>query len=72
MRVALSQLNASSTYTNDSASWIINRWDSRQDVMATLLATNYISCYSGPTVYTYYRNQPVIDGGYSSGFKQLW
>jgi hypothetical protein len=72
MRVALSQLDASQTYTNNSASWIVNRWDSRQDVMATLLATNYISCYSGPTVYTYYRNQPVIDGGYSSGFGQLW
>jgi hypothetical protein len=72
MRVAISQLDASKPYTNNSAAWIVDRWLDRADVLAMLLATNYISCYSGPTVYTYFRNQPVIDGGYSSGFKQLW
>uniref|UniRef100_A0A383VF18 PNPLA domain-containing protein n=1 Tax=Tetradesmus obliquus TaxID=3088 RepID=A0A383VF18_TETOB len=71
MRVAISQLDSTQLYTNNSASWIVDRWQDRADVQATLLATNYISCYSGPTVYTYFRNQPVIDGGYSSGFKQL-
>jgi hypothetical protein len=72
MRVAISQLDANKTNINNSASWIVNYWENRADAEATLLATNYISCYSGPTVYTYFRNQPVIDGGYSSGFKQLW
>jgi hypothetical protein len=44
----------------------------RADVMSALLATSYLSCFSGPTPYTIFRNQPVMDGGYSTGFAQLW
>uniref|UniRef100_A0A383VPF3 PNPLA domain-containing protein n=1 Tax=Tetradesmus obliquus TaxID=3088 RepID=A0A383VPF3_TETOB len=71
MRIAVSQLDGSKTTLNNSASWIIDSWQSRDDLIANLLGTSYLPCYSGPTTYTIFRNQPVLDGAFSNGFKQM-
>ena len=113
VRIAISQLDASSSSLNGSASWVVDSFASRvrhaggqwagglqprgaldsplvqcgagpahggwagnphkpspthqsppqHDVASALLATDFIPCFSGPTTYTIFRNQPVIDGG---------
>jgi hypothetical protein len=44
----------------------------QDDLIASLLGTSYLPCYSGPTTYTIFRNQPVLDGAFGNGFKQMW
>lgn len=71
VRVGISQLNASKETLNGSAAWIVNSWTSKDDVVGSLLGTDYIPCFTGPTLYNTYRDQPVVDGGFSLGFEQL-
>jgi hypothetical protein len=44
----------------------------QDDLIANLLGTSYLPCYSGPTTYTIFRNQPVLDGAFGNGFRQMW
>ncbi|GBF88086.1 hypothetical protein Rsub_00798 [Raphidocelis subcapitata] len=71
VRVGLSQLDAQSRAFNGSASWVVGAFDDKADVVSALTATDFIPCFSGPTTYTLFRDQPVIDGGYANGFQQL-
>jgi hypothetical protein len=71
VQVGMSQLDASKETLNGSAAWIVNSWSSKEDVINSLLGTDYIPCFTGPTLYTEFRSQPVIDGGFSLGFDQL-
>jgi hypothetical protein len=67
MHIALSQLDGSKRTLNDSASWIIGEFFDKSDVKSALTATDYIPCFTGDTVYTTFRNNPVIDGGCVGG-----
>ncbi|KAI7842840.1 hypothetical protein COHA_003585 [Chlorella ohadii] len=71
MRIALSQLDASKRDLNDSRSWLIADFFDKADLKSALTATDFIPCFTGDTVYTIFRNHPVIDGGYANGFKEL-
>ncbi|KAF8073228.1 hypothetical protein HT031_000889 [Scenedesmus sp. PABB004] len=71
MHIALSQLNANRASLNDSASWVINRWDNKVDLKSCLLGTNAIPCFGTAGMFSIFRNQPVIDGGYGNGFPEL-
>ncbi|KIZ05966.1 hypothetical protein MNEG_1991 [Monoraphidium neglectum] len=71
VRVALSQLDAGRTSLNGSASWVVGEWASKADLVSCLTASDHIPCFTGPTLYTMFRNEPVIDGGYANGFEQL-
>lgn len=71
VRIAVSQLNASQPGLNNTATWVLDEWSSKADLRSAMLSTNWIPCFSGGTTYTIYRNQPVIDGGYSAGFRDL-
>lgn len=72
LRIAISQLNGNQNKTlNDSATWQVDSFKSKLDLIAALAATTYIPCTSGMTSFTTFRNQPVVDGGYSSAFPQL-
>eukprot|EP00775_Hariotina_reticulata_P013150 gene13150-13280_t len=41
------------------------------DLISTLLATDHIPCIVRDTTYTILRNNPVIDGGYANGFREM-
>ncbi|KAF6253620.1 hypothetical protein COO60DRAFT_1463118 [Scenedesmus sp. NREL 46B-D3] len=71
MRIAVSQLDGSKTTLNNSASWVVDSWQGRDDLISNLLGTSYLPCFSGPTTYTIFRNQPVLDGAFGNGFKQM-
>lgn len=71
MRVALSQLDGSKTNLNGSASWVVDDWADRADLVAAIAGSTYIPCLSGLQTFNVFRNQPVIDGGYGNGFEQL-
>eukprot|EP00882_Tetradesmus_deserticola_P014328 GHRQ01015236.1.p1 GENE.GHRQ01015236.1~~GHRQ01015236.1.p1 ORF type:complete len:221 (+),score=73.29 GHRQ01015236.1:36-698(+) len=43
----------------------------QDDLISNLLGTSYLPCFSGPTTYTIFRNQPVLDGAFGNGFKQM-
>lgn len=42
------------------------------DLKSALTATDYIPCFTGDTVYTLFRNNPVIDGGCLPCLVCLW
>lgn len=71
VRIAFAQLDASKTSLNNSATWIVDHFSSLRDVASALTCTSYIPCMTGPTTYNLFRNQPVIDGGYSAGLEDL-
>jgi hypothetical protein len=71
VKIAVSQLNAAKTTFEDSASWVISSFVDKRDVIAALTTTNMIPCFSGLSTYGIFRNQPVIDGSFGSGFKEL-
>lgn len=71
VRVGISQLDASSTSLNNSATWVVDEWESARDLLSCLTSTDYIPCFTGSSTYTIFRNQPVIDGGYANGFADL-
>ena len=39
--------------------------------MSSALASSSLACFMMPTTYAIFRNQPVIDGGYAVGLKEL-
>jgi hypothetical protein len=71
VRIAVSQLDAGKTTFVDSASWILSAFADKRDVIAALTTTDMIPCFSSWSTYGVYKNQPVIDGGFSTGFKEL-
>ncbi|KAI8472321.1 MAG: hypothetical protein J3K34DRAFT_503879 [Monoraphidium minutum] len=71
VRVALSQLDGSKPSLENSASWVIDKWSSKGDLIACLRSTDFLPCFIGLTTYDVFRNSPVIDGGYANGFEQL-
>ncbi|KAI8470321.1 MAG: hypothetical protein J3K34DRAFT_261597 [Monoraphidium minutum] len=71
VRIAVSQLNASSTSLNNSAAWVIDNWRSKNDLISCLTTTDFLPCWTAPTTYTIYRNQPAFDGGYGNGYEEL-
>ncbi|KAI8468806.1 MAG: hypothetical protein J3K34DRAFT_295289 [Monoraphidium minutum] len=73
VRILVSQLDGNNGDSiANSASWPLKKFKSKNDLIAALTSTGHIPCYSGTTLFTYYKNQPVIDGGYANGFKELW
>lgn len=72
MRVGISQLDASRQDLNDSSVWVVQRWFSKEDLVDSLVASTYLPCFTGPTSFVVYRDQPAIDGGYAVGWKDVW
>jgi len=71
VKIAVSQLNAAKKTFEDSASWVISSFVDKRDVIAALTTTNMIPCFSALSTYGIFRNQPVIDGSFGNGFKEL-
>lgn len=70
--IAMAQLDGSKTNLTDSASWMVNSFDDRADLFSALRGTYYVPGFDGILTYNIFRNQPVIDGAFANGFKQLW
>ncbi|KAI8468800.1 MAG: hypothetical protein J3K34DRAFT_295115 [Monoraphidium minutum] len=72
VNILVSQLDGNNNDSlANSASWTLDKFKNKADLISALTSTNYIPCYSGMTLFNFHRNEPVIDGGYSSGFKEL-
>ncbi|KAL4424342.1 hypothetical protein ABPG75_001643 [Micractinium tetrahymenae] len=71
VHIALAQLDSQQAHLNGSASWLVGRFSNKEDLKSALAATSYIPGFSGPAPFAVFRGQPVIDGGFANGFKQL-
>ena len=72
VRVMLSQLDGSRTDLNNTASWPVTSFRNRYDLASALTTSDYLPCFSGPDTFTYFRNQPFIDGGFANSLKEIW
>jgi hypothetical protein len=71
VRIGLSQLDATKPSLDNSATWVVSSWNSTQDLVDALTATDMIPCFSDTTAFSIFRNQPVVDGGFANGFEDL-
>ncbi|KAL4431983.1 hypothetical protein ABPG77_000250 [Micractinium sp. CCAP 211/92] len=71
LHIALAQLDSQREHLDGSASWLVGSFSGKEDLKNALAATSYIPGFSGPAPFVLFRGQPVIDGGFANGFKQL-
>ncbi|KJE97503.1 hypothetical protein CAOG_07351 [Capsaspora owczarzaki ATCC 30864] len=71
VRVGYTLLNKLSTGFDDAKPAVAFSFVSAADLVEALLASSYLSCFVAPWVYTTFRGQPAIDGGYKADYNQI-
>ncbi|PRW50935.1 Patatin-like phospholipase domain-containing 2 [Chlorella sorokiniana] len=71
VRMGISQLDASQPTFNGSAAWVVDSYTDKADAMSAMFATSCLPCFLVNTSFCMFRDQPVLDGGYSVSWEQL-
>lgn len=65
------QVNAMATTLDGGVTEGTDKWSSNDDVLANIMVSDQIPCFTTDTFYNLFRGAPYIDGGYCTDFAQL-
>lgn len=71
VRVGITALNEALDSFDGKRAIAVDTFSGPGDMEEALLASSYLSCFSGPWTYVTFRGRPVIDGGYAADFSDI-
>jgi hypothetical protein len=71
VRVGMTALNPDSSGFEDGQALSVNKFMDSQDMRSAFISSSYLSCFSGPQPYTFFRGMPMIDGGYKADYPDI-
>eukprot|EP00878_Enallax_costatus_P018797 GHUV01019809.1.p1 GENE.GHUV01019809.1~~GHUV01019809.1.p1 ORF type:complete len:277 (+),score=54.20 GHUV01019809.1:836-1666(+) len=69
--VSLSQLNPVAADISNPVPWTVSKFSSLDDLAELAGGTCFLSCFMAYKPYTQFRGTPVMDGGYTSGYREF-